>query len=87
MPTPLVPFYDLVANCIQHLSVRRRDFGGVVTQQVFSAYGQTTQQLIVDPQYGIPYPFQYKGQHGYHTDTDTGLIYCQNRLWKAYTGC
>lgn len=82
-----IPFYDLVGNCVQRVSVVHRNFGGgLMSQHLYSAYGQFTQQYVADPVYTQPYPFLYKGQYGYHTDADTGLIYCQNRFYDPATG-
>ena len=99
-----IPMFDLTGNCVQHISAYRvgyyvgnKEGPATISQQLFTAYGQTIEQFFTPDDFFISsyawgryieqmFPFLYKGKYGYYTDTDTGLIYCQSRFYDPATG-
>ena len=75
--TAVFYLFDPLGNVLHRLN----GDGGIVSSDVYDAWGhrEYSNDLTGDP-YG------YKGQFGYYTDHETGLILCTHRYYDPQTG-
>ena len=74
---PIYYLFDPLGNVLHRLN----DAGAVVSSDIYDAWGN---RQYTDDTTGDPYG--YKGQYGYYTDHETGLILCTHRYYDPETG-
>ena len=77
--------YDPLGNVVHRLDTS----GNVLSSEVYDAWGVLLD--AIEPATGNAYdfgddPYGYKGQHGYYTDRETGLILCTHRYYDPALG-
>jgi RHS repeat-associated protein len=75
--------YDPLGNVVQRLD----SSGNVLSTNAYDAYGNLLAGVGSDPNgYAGVDPYGYKGQYGYYTDHETGLILCTHRYYDPTVG-
>ncbi len=74
--------FDPEGNVVHRLDTD----GDLVNTSVYDAWGVATDVLPNGDPATVTDPFGYKGQYGYYTDRETGLILCMHRFYDPELG-